>query len=54
MLTAYLVWKAVKKTSIVSLESVPILDALEQAEQHPEEIEPAPKGAIRYVSWMWD
>lgn len=54
MLTAYLGWKLVKKTKIVSLDEVPLKDALARAEEYDPEVAPKQKGWTRAVSWIWD
>jgi amino acid transporter len=54
VLGAYLTWKFVKKTKTVSLDSIPLGDALEQAEQYPDEPEAKQEGWLRCVSWLWD
>ena len=54
VLSAYLIWKFVKKTKIVPLDEIPIRDALEQAEQYPEQPAEPSKGPVRFVSWIWD
>ncbi len=33
MLVAFLLWKFIKKTKVVSLSEIPLLSALEQADQ---------------------
>ena len=53
VLTAYLVWKFVKKTKVVSLADIPLKAALDQADQQPEEPEPKQKGWLCIVSWIW-
>ncbi|KAI1850335.1 hypothetical protein JX265_002233 [Neoarthrinium moseri] len=54
VLGAYLIWKFVKKTKLVSLDSIPLIDALEQAEQYPDEPEPKAHSAWKVISWIWD
>lgn len=54
MLAVYLIWKYLKKTKIVSLESIPLADALEQVERYPEEPEKKQKGWLRFASWIWE
>ncbi|KAH6613538.1 amino acid permease-domain-containing protein [Chaetomium sp. MPI-SDFR-AT-0129] len=55
VVTAYLGWKLIKKTKIVSLDDVPLQDALARAEEYdPEEEVPKQKGWTRAVSWIWD
>ncbi|KAK9791657.1 putative Amino acid permease/ SLC12A domain-containing protein [Seiridium cardinale] len=47
VLCAYLTWKSIKKTKIVPLESIPLVEALAQADQYPEDPEEKSKGALR-------
>ncbi|KAJ9130719.1 Amino acid permease [Pleurostoma richardsiae] len=54
VLTAYLVWKFYKRTSITSLESIPIVEALEQAQHYLDDSVSKGNGWIRLVSWLWD
>jgi yeast amino acid transporter len=54
VLFAYLIWKFTKKTKIVPLKSIPLDDAIEQADQYPDEPEEKNTGPIRFVSWIWD
>ncbi|EGY15208.1 hypothetical protein VD0002_g5630 [Verticillium dahliae] len=51
---AYLLWKVLKKTRFVSLDSVPLDSAFEQVDLNPEEPEVEEKGWIRAVSWIWN
>ncbi|KAI8626305.1 amino acid permease/ SLC12A domain-containing protein [Xylariaceae sp. FL1651] len=55
VLSAYLIWKLVKKTKIVSLSTIPLREAFKQAEQVLDD-EPLVKkrGWIRLISWIWD
>lgn len=54
VLFAYLIWKFTKKTKIVSLKSIPLDNAIEQADQYPDEPEEKYAGAMKFVSWIWD
>lgn len=54
VLTAFTAWKLLKKTKVVSLDAVPLVDALNQADQYPSELETKSRGIIRLVSWIWD
>ncbi|KAK3389645.1 amino acid permease/ SLC12A domain-containing protein [Podospora didyma] len=54
VLIAYLSWKFLRRTKIVSLDEIALKDAFEQAEQYVEEPEGKKKGWIRAVSWIWD
>ncbi|KAK8862639.1 proline-specific permease [Apiospora arundinis] len=54
VLGAYLIWKFVKKTEIVSLDSIPVLAALEQVDLYPDMPEPKQTGWLRTVSWLWN
>ncbi|KAK8133734.1 amino acid permease/ SLC12A domain-containing protein [Apiospora sp. TS-2023a] len=54
VLGAYLIWKFVKKTKVVSLDSIPLLAALDQVDLYPDMPEPKQTGWLRAVSWMWN
>ncbi|KAI1139626.1 proline-specific permease [Hypoxylon sp. FL0543] len=54
VLSAYFIWKFVKKTRIPSLKSIPLEDAFQQADLHPDEPEGKSEGWVRLLSWMWD
>lgn len=54
VLGAYLIYKFVKKTKVVPLESIALHDAFDQADAYPEEPEVKKTGPIRFVSWIWD
>ncbi|KAI1266688.1 amino acid permease/ SLC12A domain-containing protein [Xylariaceae sp. FL1019] len=55
VLTAYLIWKLVKKTKIIPLADIPLHEAFKQIEDAPEFDEPVKhKGWIRLISWIWD
>ncbi|KAK8107963.1 amino acid permease/ SLC12A domain-containing protein [Apiospora kogelbergensis] len=54
VLGAYVIWKFVKKTEIVSLDSIPLLAALEQVDLYPDMPEPKQTGWLRTVSWIWN
>ncbi|KAK8087206.1 hypothetical protein PG994_002180 [Apiospora phragmitis] len=54
VLGAYLIWKFLKKTQVVSLDSIPLLAALEQVDLYPDMPEPKQTGWVRAVSWIWD
>ncbi|KAI0120989.1 amino acid permease [Xylariales sp. AK1849] len=54
VLSAYLIWKYIKQTKIVPLKSIPLSDALEQAERYPDEPEAKQRGWLRFFSWMWE
>ncbi|KAK2053594.1 amino acid permease [Colletotrichum caudatum] len=51
---AFLIYKFVMKTKAISLENIPLHDAIERADAHPEEPEVKKTGPIRFVSWIWD
>ena len=51
---AYLIWKFVKKTKVVSLSSIALEEAFDRVEQEPEFPELRKTGAIRVVSWIWE
>ncbi|KAK7921335.1 hypothetical protein PG985_009357 [Apiospora marii] len=54
VLGAYLIWKFVKKTKVVSLDSTPLLAALDQVDLYPDMPEPKQTGWLRTVSWIWN
>ncbi|AEO59878.1 hypothetical protein MYCTH_2308494 [Thermothelomyces thermophilus ATCC 42464] len=55
MLTAFLFWKVFKKTKIVSLDEIPLRDALARADDYyPEQTLSKKSGWIRAISWIWD
>ena len=55
MLAAYLIWKLLKKTKIVSLSDIPLEEAFAQAEEIPDDEPPVKKrGRAHWVSWIWD
>jgi len=50
----YLAYKFHQKTKIVSLDSIPLDDAFEQADDYVDEPEGKQKGWVRAISWIWD
>lgn len=55
MITAYLFWKVFRKTKIVSLDQVPLREALARADEYyPEETVVKKRGWTRSISWLWD
>ncbi|KAK8039407.1 hypothetical protein PG993_007818 [Apiospora rasikravindrae] len=54
VLGAYLIWKFLKKTEVVPLDSIPLLAALEQVDLYPDMPEPKQTGWLRTVSWLWN
>ncbi|KAI1077826.1 amino acid permease/ SLC12A domain-containing protein [Whalleya microplaca] len=54
VLSAYLIWKFIKKTQVVSLSSIPLDEAFEQAERPYDEPPTKQKGWIRLFTWIWD
>ncbi|KAK4247143.1 amino acid permease-domain-containing protein [Corynascus novoguineensis] len=55
MITAYLFWKVFRKTKIVSLDQVPLREALARADEYyPEETVVKNRGWTRSISWLWD
>ncbi|KAI5864053.1 proline-specific permease [Durotheca rogersii] len=54
VVSAYLIWKFVRKTKIPSLKSIPLEQAFQQAEEYPEDPEEKSQGWLRTVSWLWD
>ncbi|KAI0010469.1 proline-specific permease [Xylariaceae sp. FL0662B] len=54
VLSAYLIWKFIKKTKVVSLHSIPLDEAFGQADEILGEPPAKKKGWVRLVSWIWD
>ncbi|EFX02102.1 amino acid permease [Grosmannia clavigera kw1407] len=54
VLLAFSIWKILKKTKMVSLDAIPLLEALDQSDQYPNEPLTKRKGIVRLVSWLWD
>ncbi|KAI8962061.1 dicarboxylic amino acid permease [Daldinia sp. FL1419] len=54
VLGAYLIYKYVKKTRIASLKSIPLEDAILQADQYPDDPQDKSEGWTRAISWLWD
>lgn len=54
VLTAFGLWKLIKKTKFVNLLDIPIKEALEDIERNPEPEEPPKSGLIKYVAFLWD
>ncbi|CAK7217069.1 hypothetical protein SCUCBS95973_003026 [Sporothrix curviconia] len=54
VIAAFVLWKFVKRTKAVSLDAVPIEEALYEADHYPDEVPYDQKGLIRLVSWLWD
>ena len=54
MFLGYLAYKFHQKTKIVSLDSIPLDDAFEQADDYVDEPEGKQKGWVRAISWIWD
>ncbi|ORX33309.1 amino acid permease/ SLC12A domain-containing protein [Kockovaella imperatae] len=53
VLVAYFGWKLYKKTKLVRLMDIPLMEVLEQMAEEREEVEKA-EGWVRWVSWLWD
>ncbi|KAI1637900.1 proline-specific permease [Biscogniauxia mediterranea] len=54
VLSAYLIWKYVKKTRVAPLSSIPLDEAFNKAEEPWDEPEEEKEGWIRLVSWIWN
>ncbi|KAI1381186.1 proline-specific permease [Hypoxylon crocopeplum] len=54
VLSAYFIWKFVRKTKISSLKSIPLEEAFLQVDQYPDEPEGKSQGWLRALSWIWD
>lgn len=54
VITAYLLWKFIKKTKIVSLTDIPLREALADVDRFPEMPEPEAKGWKKALNILWD
>ena len=54
VIAAFLVWKSFKGTKFVSLEDIPIREALDEIARHPEPLEVRPKGWKKVVAILWE
>ncbi|KAL2163376.1 hypothetical protein VTH06DRAFT_5433 [Thermothelomyces fergusii] len=55
MFTAYLFWKFFKKTKVVSLDEIPLREALARIDDcYPEQTPSKKRGWTRAISWIWD
>ena len=54
VLAAFLIWKFVKKTRFVKLSEIPLREALDDIDRHPEPLDPSSKGWKKYVGFLWD
>ncbi|KAF2756585.1 amino acid permease [Pseudovirgaria hyperparasitica] len=54
VLTAFLLWKIIKKTKFVNLEDIPLREALSEIDRRPELPEPPKKGWMKIVGFLWD
>ena len=54
VLAAFLLWKFIKKTSFVKLSEIPLKEALDEIDRHPEPLDPASKGWKKAVGFLWD
>jgi yeast amino acid transporter len=54
VITAYLIWKFIKRTRIVSLKEIPLEEALEEIRINPEDPEPENTGWRKFVTFLWD
>ncbi|KAL2202601.1 proline-specific permease [Sarocladium strictum] len=54
VLCAFTLWKVTKKTKFVSLNSIDLDAAFNQAEILPETLPEKTVGWLRFVSWIWD
>lgn len=50
----FLGWKLIKKTRWVRLSDIPLEEILSAIEALPEERDERPRGAVRFISWLWD
>jgi amino acid transporter len=54
VIAAFLLWKFIKGTKMVSLADIPIRAALEEVTKNPEPLEPKSTGWRRAVNILWD
>lgn len=54
VLTAFLLWKFIKKTKIVPLSEIPLREALADVDRYPEMPEPEAKGWKKALNILWD
>ncbi|KAF2651069.1 hypothetical protein K491DRAFT_696740 [Lophiostoma macrostomum CBS 122681] len=54
VIAAFLLWKFIKGTKFVSLQDIPIREALEEVARHPEPLEVRSKGWRRAANILWD
>ncbi|KAI1362086.1 amino acid permease/ SLC12A domain-containing protein [Xylaria arbuscula] len=55
VLAAYLIWKLLKKTKIVSLSDIPLEEAFAQAAEVPDDEPPFKKSSkAHWIGWIWD
>lgn len=54
VLIAFGLWKLYKRTKIIDLKSIPLAEALIEAQRNPEPPNETSKGWKRWVSWIWD
>ena len=53
---AFAIWKLLKKTKLTRLEDIPLAEALEQADQYPDDDTVRKSTFLRILtfSWLWD
>lgn len=56
VLAAFTIWKLLKKTKVVNLADIPLGEALDQADQYPDEEYDRKPTFMRILtfSWLWD
>lgn len=54
VLTAFLLWKFIKKTRFIKLSEIPLKEALDDIDRNPEPLDPASKGWMKYIGVLWD
>jgi amino acid transporter len=54
VIAAFLLWKFIKGTKMVSLADIPIREALDEVARNPEPPEPKSTGWRRAVNALWD
>ena len=54
VLAAFGLWKLFKKTKFTKLSEIPLREALDEVQKHPESPEPERSRYYKFVSFLWD
>ena len=54
VLAAFILWKMFKGTRFIRLSEIPLREALDEIERNPEPLDPASKGWMKVVGFLWD